>query len=97
MISLYIYAIRSGSIQHTPNKENLLARVHEAYVMNSFLKDIDKLEFYAEAWPAFLKLRKISACLFVKEIVPFFINTPKFVLYKHFKYSLRKCLFIKIF
>lgn len=94
---VYIYAIRSGSIQHTPNKENLLARVHEAYVMNRFLKDIDKLEFYAEAWPAFLKLRKISVCLFVKEIVPFFINTPRFVLYKHFKYSLKKCLFVKMF
>ncbi len=87
---IYIYTMRNGSIQHTPNKENLLARIHEAYVMNNFLRNIDKLEFYAESWPAFLNLRKVSVWLFAKEIIPYFIKTPKFVLWKHIKYSFKK-------
>lgn len=87
---IYIRVVRQGSLQYSLNKDKLLSRIKVGYKVNNFLKSIGKIEYYNETWGYFLDLRKISKWLFIKEIIPYILKTPNFIIVRHLIYILKK-------
>lgn len=85
---VYVRTIRRGSLAHTINLANNLARLDCGYKVNEFLKKYapERLhEFHSETWGHFCDLRKISWLVFLKELPIYFYRTPFFIIYRHLK------------
>ena len=89
-LKIYVRTIRKGSLFYSFKAENLLARIEAGYKVNTFLKKVNKLDYYTETWGYFLNLRKISWWLFLKNIIPYFYHTPNKIIWKHIKYQIMK-------
>lgn len=87
-LKIYTRTIRQGSLFYSFKADNLLARIKAGYKVNSFLKKVGKLDYYAETWGYFLDLRKISWWLFLKNTIPYLYHTPNKIILKHLKYLL---------
>lgn len=87
---IYVRTIRHGSLFYSFKAENLLARMEAGYKVNTFLKKVGKLDYYAETWGYFLDLRKISWRLFIKNIIPYLYKTPNKIIWKHIKFQICK-------
>lgn len=99
-LRIYVRTIREGSLAHSFEAENFLARMEAAYKVNAFLIKTSKPDYSYPTLDYLLKLRRISQRLFIRNIIPYLYHTPNKCILKdirrfvewHFR-KLTRCIF----
>lgn len=77
---VYRRIIRQGSLQYSLKREQLMDRIKVGYSINSFLYDKNKIEHYNRIRVYIAQLRKISAILFIQQIIVFLFKSQPYIL-----------------